>query len=43
MALEVPVRLIRRLPDAVQVRLAADARRPAAFLRQRRLHENGKG
>ena len=43
MALEIPVRLVRSLPDAVQVRLAADALRPAALLRERRLRENEQG
>ena len=31
------------LPDAVQVRLAADALRPAALLREHGLRENGQG
>ena len=43
MALEIPVRLVRGLPDAVQVGLAADALRPAALLREHGLRENEQG
>ena len=43
MALEIPVRLVHGLPDAVQVRLAADALRPAALLREHRLREDKNG
>jgi hypothetical protein len=43
MALEIPVRLVHGLPDAVQVRLAADARRPAALLRECGRREKAQG
>jgi hypothetical protein len=42
MALEIPVRLVHGLPDAVQVRLAADAAPAGRAAAQRRLREKGK-
>ena len=42
MALEVPVGRVHGQPDAVQVRLAADTRRAAALLGERRLRESGQ-
>ena len=39
MALEIPVRLVGGLPDPIEVRLAADALRPAALLRERGLRQ----